>query len=199
MRHQKLSSGLNGVGGVTAGLVGIGSGVFKAAFTTGPRFRARGRGGGIGEGLAVAMTTLDGLALAGADALLLPVGTALLATAGAPILGAGEVRLVTGAGLRVSAGGVVLAMVDGLFSGRRCGRGAAAIRWDCRLKWSRTGLQATYTRTSSTMMIETQNSRFPLTAIFPSGRQMTYGNIGTLLRNRDLEDCAACLSPIFGQ
>lgn len=28
---------------------------------------------------------------------------------------------------------------------------------------------------------------------------MTYGNIGTLLRNRDLEDCAACLSPVFGQ
>ena len=49
------------------------------------------------------------------------------------------------------------------------------------------------------MMIETQNSRFPFTAIFPLGRQMTYGNIGTLLRNRDLEDCAACLSPIFGQ
>src|SRR5579864_3469120 len=166
MRHQKLSSGLNGVGGATAGLVGIGSGVFRPAFTTGPKFRARGRGGGIGEGLAVAMTTFDGLALAGAAAVLLPAGIALLATAGgAPILGAGEVRFVTGAGLRVSAGGVVLAMVEGLFSGQGCGRGAAAIRWDCRLKWSRTGLQATYTRTSSTMMIETQNSRFPLTAI----------------------------------
>jgi hypothetical protein len=43
------------------------------------------------------------------------------------------------------------------------------------------------------MIIENQNSRFPLTAILPLGKANDYENIGTLLRNRDLEDRATCV------
>jgi hypothetical protein len=119
MRHQKLSSGLDGVGAARVGFATMGSGVFRPAFTTGPQFRGRGRGRGIGEGFAVAMTTLDAPASGAAGALVLPDGIGLLA-AGPD-------------GLDLAAGEPFLAMDEG-GSGRRTGRGADAIRWELRRK-----------------------------------------------------------------
>jgi len=52
---------------------------------------------------------------------------------------------------------------------RRAGSGGG-VRWDARMGRSRCGRQSRYTRTSSRMMMETQNRRFPVTAILPVGK-----------------------------
>jgi hypothetical protein len=54
--------------------------------------------------------------------------------------------------------------------------GATATRCGAGINRSRYGLHKRYTATSSTMMMDNQNRRFPATAILPLGRvQMTYG------------------------
>jgi hypothetical protein len=54
--------------------------------------------------------------------------------------------------------------------------GATATRCGAGINRPRYGLHNRYTATSSTMMMDNQNRRFPATAILPLGRvQMTYG------------------------